>query len=118
MELDRKIVTALENDLLDAWQAAHGVRSGKASALIGPDRLAILIDDAFSQAERVMSEAQTGETLMRQYALELLNQICDEKSLDVEQAVGTKIRSRDVNVNLNANQVMFIFTFEKEAYNA
>lgn len=112
MQTKKKVIARLEEELLRAWQSAHGVKTGKASALVGSERLAILIDDAFSRAERKMAEAQAGEMLLRQYALELLNQICNETSLNIELEIGRKIRSREVNVNLDANQVMFVFRFE------
>jgi uncharacterized protein YbcI len=112
MKLEEKVIKHLQQNFLLAWQEAHGVKSGKASALIGPDHLAMLIDNAFSRAERTMAGEKPGKALLRQYALELLNQICNEISLEIEETAGCKIRSRDVNVNLDENQVMVIFSFE------
>ena len=102
----------LAQDFLKAWQEAHGVKSGRANALIGLDRLAIIIEDSFSQAERKLAEGQSGGTLLRQYAVELLNQICDQMSEHIQQVTGRQVRSSDVNVSPETDQVMFIFKFE------
>lgn len=99
----------LAQDFLQAWQDAHGVKSGRAYALIGPDHLAIIIEDSFSQAERKMAEGQTGETLLRQYAVELLNQICNQMSKRIQQVAGRHVRASNVNVDPETDQVMFIF---------
>jgi hypothetical protein len=99
----------LAQDFLQAWQEAHGVKSGRAYALGGPDHLAIIIEDSFSQAERKLAEGQSGETLLRQYAVELLNQVCDQMSKRIQQVSGRRVESSNVNVNPEADQVMFIF---------
>lgn len=99
----------LAQDFLRAWQDAHGVKSGRSCALRGPDHLAIIIEDSFSQAERKMAEVQTGETLLRQYTVELLNQICDQMLKRIQQVAGRGVESSNVNVNPEADQVMFIF---------
>lgn len=99
----------LAQDFLRAWQDAHGVKSGRSCALRGPDHLAIIIEDSFSQAERKMAEAQTGETLLRQYAVELLNQICDQMAKRIEQTTGREVLSSDLSVNPEADQVVFTF---------
>jgi uncharacterized protein YbcI len=104
----------LAQDFLKAWHDAHGFCAGSARSLIGPERLAILIDGAFSKAERKLAEAQSGETLLREYASELLNQICATMIEQIEQVIGRKILSSDINVNPDADQVMFIFKLEEE----
>ena len=102
----------LAQDFLEAWQEAHGVKSGQACALSGPDHMAIIIDGSFSQAERKLAEGQTGENLLRQYAIELLNQICDQMAVHIQRVAGRQVVSSDVNVNPDIDQVMFIFKFE------
>ena len=99
----------LAQDFLQAWQDAHGVKSGRAYALTGPDHLAIIIEDSFSQAERKLAEGKAGETLLRQYAVELLVQICDQMSKRIHQVAGRKVSASNVNVNPEMDQVMFIF---------
>ena len=79
MGVQKNKVADLADEMLLSWQMAHGVKSGKGNILIGTDHMAILIDDAFSQAERKMAETQAGEALIQKYALELLNHICDER---------------------------------------
>ena len=102
----------LAQGFLQAWQDAHGGKSGRAYALSGPDHLAIIIEDSFSQAERKLAEGQTGEALLRQYAVELLNQICDQMSERIQQVVGRQVRASNVNVNPETDQVMFVFKLE------
>lgn len=106
------VLADLAQVLLQAWQEAHGVRLGEASSLVGPDQLAILIEGAFSQAERKLAQDQSGEALIRQYAKELLNQICEERLAQIERAVGRRVLSSSVNVNPELDQVLFIFKLE------
>jgi hypothetical protein len=102
----------LAQDFLQAWQDAHGVEAGRAYALSGPDHLAIIIEDSFSQAERKLAQGHTGESLLRQYAVELLYQICDQMSKRIYQVVGRKVGASNINVNPETDQVMFIFKLE------
>jgi uncharacterized protein YbcI len=112
MSSPRDPLDLLAQDFLLAWQNAHGVRSGRVSALRGSDHLAIIIEDSFSQAERKLAEGQSGEALLRQYAHELLNQICDQMSERIQQVVGRRVRASNVNVNPETDQVMFVFNLE------
>jgi uncharacterized protein YbcI len=102
----------LAQDFLQAWQDAHGVRSGQVSVLSGSDHLAIIIEESFSQAERKLAEGQSGEALLRQYAEKLLNQICDQMSERIQQVVGRQVRASNVTVNPETDQVMFVFNLE------
>jgi uncharacterized protein YbcI len=102
----------LAQDFLLAWQEAHGVKSGQAFALSGFDHLAIIIEDSFSQAEHKLAEDQNSEALLRQYAAELLNQICDQMSERIQQVAGRKVRACHVNVNPETDQVIFTFKLE------
>ena len=99
----------LAQEFLSAWRAAHGFQSGSASALTGENHLAILIEGAFSQAERKLAETQNGEVLLREYALELLQQICAEKQNLIHQATLREVSTSDVSVNLERDQVIFVF---------
>jgi uncharacterized protein YbcI len=99
----------LAQDFLKAWQEAHGVQSGRAYALNRPDHLAIMIEDSFSRAERKLAEAQAGETLLREYATQLLNNICSEMKISIERAVNRKVISSEVSVSLDTNLLIFLF---------
>ena len=103
----------LSQDFLAAWHDFHGFKAGNAYALIGPDRLAILIEGAFSKAERKLAEAQAGENLLREYVSEVLNQICETMLTQIEQAAQRKVLASDINVNPDADQVKFIIKFEE-----
>ncbi len=102
----------LAQELLAAWSSAHGFDAGSARALVGEDRLAILIEGAFSEAERKLAEDQNGEVLLRQYAVELLNQICQEKYSLIQQATQQEVITSDISVNAEKDQVLFIFHME------
>jgi uncharacterized protein YbcI len=108
----------LAQDFLTAWQNAHGFSAGSARSLIGPERLAILIEGAFSKAERKLAEAQSGETLLREFASELLNQICAAMLEKIERVAERKVLSSDINVNPDADQVMFIFKLEEKEHSS
>ncbi|MBN1668319.1 MAG: DUF2294 family protein [Anaerolineales bacterium] len=110
--LNPAVLSDLAQDLLQAWQEAHGVTPGQATSLVGTDQLAILIEGAFSQAELKLAEDQAGEALIRQYAKELLVLICDERLDQIEKAVGRRVLSSGINVNPDTDQVMFIFKLE------
>ena len=105
----------LAQDFLKAWQDAHGVKSGRVCALSGSNHLAIIIEDSFSQAERKLAEGQSGETLLKQYAIELLNQISDQMSDRIERATGRDVLSSDLIVNPDSDQVVFTFRLSRAA---
>jgi uncharacterized protein YbcI len=99
----------LAQDFLQAWQDDHGVKTGRAFALYGDDHLAIIIEGSFSKAERKLAEAQSGETLLREYATQLLNNICEKMKLRIEQVVKRKIISCEVSVSPDTDQLIFLF---------
>jgi uncharacterized protein YbcI len=100
---------ALAQDFLQAWQDAHGVKSGRVFALSGEDHLAIIIEGSFSKAERKLAEAQSGESLLREYATQLLNNICEKMKLRIEQVVKRKVISSEVSVSPDTDQLIFLF---------
>ena len=108
-------LAALAEDFLSAWQEAHGFSGGEARALFGTDRLAILIDGAFSQAEKKLAEEERGEALLRHYAVELLAQVCDQMSVRIQEAVDLNVQSSDVSANPDGDQILFVFKLEAAA---
>ena len=75
-------------------------------------KVAILIRDSFSRAERKLAQDQSGEVLLRKYAEKLLQQISNEMTDYIEKALGRSVQTNDVNVNPDTDQIMFIFTLE------
>jgi uncharacterized protein YbcI len=69
-----------------------------------------LIEGAFFKSEYKLAEDQTGESLLRQYATELLNQIYETMRIRIEQAIKSKVLSNVIIVRLDAHQVMYIYT--------
>jgi uncharacterized protein YbcI len=100
---------ALAQDFLQAWQDAHGVKSGRVFALHGADHLAIIIEGSFSKAERKLAEAQPGESLLREYATQLLNNICEKMKLRIEQVIKREVISSEVSVSPDTDQLIFLF---------
>lgn len=100
---------ALADDFLSAWQTAHGFAGGQARALVGPDRLAILVEGAFSLAELKLAEQQRGGELLRHYAYELLQDIRDQMSDRIFDVLSQPVLSGCVNVNPDSDQVMFVY---------
>ena len=100
---------ALAQDFLQAWQNAHGVQSGRVFALSGADHLAIIIEGSFSKAERKLAEEQSGESLLREYATQLLDNICVKMKLRIEQVVKRKVISSEVSVSPDTDQLIFLF---------
>jgi len=107
----KKNFEGLAREMLKAWKAAHGVKTGKISNLIDPSQVAFLIEGAFSKAERVLAEDQAGKALLMQYITELLSQINSDMKVRIESVAGNKILDSDVIANLDAGQVMFIYKF-------
>ena len=105
-------LNSLADEFLAAWQIAHGYAAGHARVLDGPEHLAILIEGAFTQAERKLAQEPQGLDLLREYVLELLQQISGELAVRIEDVVRRPVRASDVNVNLKADQVMFIFSLD------
>jgi uncharacterized protein YbcI len=100
---------ALAKDFLKAWQDAHGVKSGRVFALRGDDHLAIIIENSFSKAERKLAEVQSGESLLREYATQLLNNICSEMKIRIEQMLKREVLSSEVSVSLDTDRLIFLF---------
>ena len=100
---------SLAQDFLQAWQDAHGVKTGRVYTLRGDDHLAIIIEDSFSKAERKLAEGQSGENLLREYATQLLNNICVKMKLQIEQVVKRKVISSEVSVSPETDQLIFLF---------
>ena len=100
---------ALAQDFLQAWQDAHGVDTGRVFALHGDDHLAIIIEGSFSKAERKLAEAQSGESLLREYATQLLSNICEKMKMQIEKVVNRKVISSEVSVSPDTDQLIFLF---------
>jgi uncharacterized protein YbcI len=108
----KKNLELLASEMLKAWQTAHGVKIGAVSTLIGPSQVAFLIENAFSQAERVLAEDQGGKTLLMQYTRALLSQISRDMKERIETVAGDSVLDSDHIANLDAGQVMFIYKFD------
>lgn len=100
---------ALADDFLVAWQEAHGFIGGQARPMVGRDRLAVLIEGAFSQAELKLAEQQSGGELLRHYAVELLQDISGQMYVRIEEVVNQPVISDSISVSPDCDLVMFVF---------
>ena len=80
--------------------------------LLGPERVAVLIEGAFSPAEHKLAQDQKGRDLLQKYAVELLHQISAELKDRIADTIHRPLGDSDVIANLETDQIMFIYSFE------
>jgi uncharacterized protein YbcI len=111
----KKIVTdytqgeALAQEFLTAWQQAHGAPHGAASALVGPDSLAVLLEKAFSRAEHNLSRQRDTAPLLEQYIHRLIDQIAPNVAGRVEQVTGRQVLTTSLNADVKQDWVIIFF---------
>lgn len=101
--------TEIGNDLLAAWQRAHGIDCGEACTMVGPDGVAIVIENAFSKAELLMAQQRRGGDLLTRYARGLLAQVCEEQAQRVTAVAERPVRSTAISLDPEAGWVMCVF---------
>ncbi len=100
---------ALAQEFLAAWQQAHGAPHGAASALIGPDSLAVLLEQAFSRAEHSLSRQSDNAALLEQYIHRLIDQIAPQLAGRVEQVTSRPVLSTSLNAEVKQDWVIIFF---------
>ena len=102
---------ALAQEFLTIWQQAHSAPDGTASALIGTDSLAILLEHAFSRAEHSLSQQRSDSAdLLRQYIHRLIHQIAPKLAGRVEQVKGRPVLTTSFNSDIEQGWVIVFFT--------
>lgn len=99
----------LAQDFLAAWQQAHGAPDGAASALVGPNSLAVLLEKAFSRAEHNLSRQSNNTVLLDQYIQRLIGQIAPDLAGRVEQVTGRPVLKTGLKTDIDQNWVIIFF---------
>jgi uncharacterized protein YbcI len=99
----------LAHTLSEEWTRAHGDPRGTASALVGPDRFAVLLEGALNRAELVLAEQSAGRALLQQYTERLLAQVIEKLTGRVEYVMGRRVLSTGVNLDPRAGWIMCFF---------
>ena len=100
---------ALAQEFLAAWQQAHGAPDGAASALVGPNSLAVLLEKAFSRAEHHLIRQPDAATLLEQYTQRLIDQIAPNLTGRVKQVTGRQILTTGFKTDIEQNWVIIFF---------
>lgn len=101
---------ALAQEFLTIWQQAHGAPDGTASALIGADSLAILLEHAFSRTEHSLRQQRSDSAdLLRQYIHRLIHQIAPKLAGRVEQVKGRRVLTTSFNSDIDQGWVIVFF---------
>lgn len=111
-------IVDLAQELADQWGRVHGGPSCQANALVGRDSFAVLMENAFTQAEIILAEQPSGRRLLERYVEQLFAQACGSMVERFEASTGRKVASTGVNLNLEAGWIMFLFKLEGPALSA
>lgn len=112
--LDEALLTAVADDVLSAWRQDHGTAGGRAHTLVGPEGVAVFIENAFSQAEAALALQQSGSDLLNRYVRQLLEQVCVEQAARLEGATGCRVTSTGVSTDPAAGWAMCFFKLKKD----
>lgn len=116
MEMEK--MSTIAQDLLAAWQQAHGTRHGKAHSMAGPEGVVIFIEDAFSQAELKLTEQQSGCELLRRYAKGLLEQVCREQATHIAAVSGRSVIATGVSIDPQEGWLICFFRLRSLPHDA
>ncbi len=113
-KIDDETLTAVANDVLSAWQQHHGTTSGNAHSMIGPEGVAVFIEEAFSPAEHALAARQKGNDLLNRYVKSLLEQVCADQQSRIALAAGRAVASTGVSADPAAGWVMCFFRLAEQ----
>lgn len=97
----------LAEHFLEAWSRANGVTGSRVEVLTGEDRCAILIEDAFTQAERALAEHESADFTLRRYLNGLMNVISEDAIATFGGLTGREAHSLGTDVNFDQSWVMW-----------
>jgi uncharacterized protein YbcI len=103
----------LGDRFLKAWMEANGVTDCQAKVLTGEGGLAIIIEGAFTQAERLLAERRPAENPLRHYVNALMNVILEDEIPSLTREVGQKIMSFGNDINFEKGWVMWYVKLEE-----
>ena len=108
-QISAKEVEQIGQDMLLAWQDAHGTSCGKAHVILGKDSLNVSLEDAFSPAEREVAKQEKGRQVLSDYAQQLMQPICEQEAERVTAVLETRINNTSIQVDPVAGWIMCIF---------
>lgn len=89
----------IADGVLTAWQTHHGTVTGTAHAVSGSSSLFVIIENAFSPAERHLMEQEGKHTEYVSYVESLLAHICQEQTAVLRETANLDIVSAGANMN-------------------
>ncbi|MCA9970349.1 MAG: DUF2294 family protein [Anaerolineales bacterium] len=112
--LDETLLTSVADEVLTAWRQHHGTTGGRAHTLVGPEGVAVFIEEAFSQAETALAVQQSGSSLLSRYVRRLLEEVCAEQVERLEAATGRRVTSTGVSTDPVDGWAMCYFKLRKD----
>lgn len=103
-------------EFLAAWQQAHGATRGAACALAGPQHVALVVENAFSQAEHLLAQQADGSpqsALLQQYVDGLIGQLAPALSARVEDVTGQTVAMNSLVSNIEQDWLMIFFKLDQ-----
>ena len=102
---------------LASWTQANGASESRVEVLAGQDRFVILIEGAFTKAERALAEGHSAEQTLRQYLKGLMDIIAEQAVPYLDGMIGRKARALGTDVNFEGGWVLWYFSLETSANN-
>jgi hypothetical protein len=112
--LKTKAQNRLGQEFLVLWQQAHGAPQGTVSVTTSQNGVMLLIENAFSQAERTLARQSTDKRL-QQYIDSLTHQIMPMLTSRVEQLLRQPIGFTSITSNIEQNCMMVFLKFDEPA---
>jgi uncharacterized protein YbcI len=100
-------VDQLASRFLESWVQANGVSDCRVAALTGDGCFVILIEGAFTQAERLLAQRERADNPLRQYLNGLMKVIGEETISADRKIAGQQVRSVGTDVNFEQGWVMW-----------
>lgn len=104
--------TWLAERLLEFWKQAHSSPTAQANILTGEDSFAILIENAFNQAEIMLVQKPEGEALLQRYIQKLMDQVYPKFIQSAEQNFRRTITAVDTAYHFKANRMLCYFKLD------
>jgi hypothetical protein len=94
------------------WQQAHGAPEGAVTVMPVHNGLAVLVENAFSQAELALARQST-DNLLQQYVDSLARQTLPALTTRVEEVTGWPLGAASVTSNIEQNWLMVFIRFSE-----
>ena len=91
------------------WAQQHGSAPGRVRVLVGPDSVALWVEEVFSPAEQAVTRRPEGRDLMQRYAEQLLAAFEADLRARVEAITGRRIASGNIRPDADTGHVLCFF---------